>query len=117
MPNGIHFSRKNFYGLKFSHFYAQKIFTDLKFFLPENSTALTLMNFFSRTRCVMFQGQVERKANNIKNLLVYRDRHVIVAINPECVHLFTDSSPRVREMMIFILECIMFLGDNVIFDV
>lgn len=46
----------------------------------------------------MFKGQVERKASNIKQLIVYSDRAVVVAINPECVHIFkeaTDSSPRV----------------------
>lgn len=43
----------------------------------------------------MFRGQVERKASNIKQLLVYSDRNVIVAINTECLHLFTDNSPRV----------------------
>ena len=42
----------------------------------------------------MFRGQVERKTN-IKYLLAYSDRHVIVGINPECIHLFTDTNPRV----------------------
>ena len=46
--------------------------------------------------CVMFRGQVERKrTSNLKHLLVYSDRNVIVAINTESVHLFTDNSPRV----------------------
>ncbi len=46
----------------------------------------------------MFRGQVERKTSNIKQLLVYSDRAVVVAINPECVHLFkeaTETGPRV----------------------
>ena len=43
----------------------------------------------------MFRGQVERKTSNIKHLLVYSDRNVIVAINTECLHLFTDNNPRV----------------------
>ena len=54
--------------------------------------------YFIPYSCVMFKGQVERKASSIKQLLVYSDRAVVVAINPECVHLFkeaTDSSPRV----------------------
>ena len=46
----------------------------------------------------MFKGQVERKTSNIKQFLVYSDRAVVVAINPECVHIFkeaADTSPRV----------------------
>ena len=43
----------------------------------------------------MFRGQVERKTSNLKQFLVYSDRSVVVAINPECIHIFKDSSPRV----------------------
>lgn len=44
----------------------------------------------------MFRGQVERKKlSNLKLLIAYSDRDVVVAINPECVHLFTDRTPRV----------------------
>ncbi len=56
------------------------------------------MPVISSHSCVMFKGQVERRASSIKQLLVYSDRAVVVAINPECVHLFkeaTDSCPRV----------------------
>ena len=57
-----------------------------------NSMFICPLSYYS---CVMFRGQVERKASNIKQLLVYSDRNVIVAINTECLHLFTDNSPRV----------------------
>lgn len=50
--------------------------------------------------CVMFRGQVERKTSNLKQFLVYSDRSVVVAINPECIHIFKDSSP--REIMLYL---------------
>ena len=40
----------------------------------------------------MFHGQIERK-----QILSLSDRNVVVAINPECIHLFTDSPPRVSD--------------------
>jgi hypothetical protein len=47
--------------------------------------------------CVMFRGQVERKT---LNLLTYSDRNIIVAINPECIHLFTDENK--REILLYL---------------
>jgi hypothetical protein len=54
--------------------------------------------------CVMFRGQVERKT---LNLLTYSDRNIIVAINPECIHLFTDENKRVSVGCPTVLDTIM----------
>ncbi|XP_019853342.1 PREDICTED: FERM domain-containing protein 8-like isoform X2 [Amphimedon queenslandica] len=45
--------------------------------------------------CVMFRGQIERK-----QILSLSDRNVVVAINPECIHLFTDTQP--REILLYL---------------
>ena len=46
-------------------------------------------------RSVMFQGQIERKSS-FKQLLLYSDRTVTLAVNPHCVHLFSNDQPKVQ---------------------
>ena len=41
----------------------------------------------------MFQGLVERKkTDNLVNFVFYRDRTVIIAINPSSIHILNDTN-------------------------
>ena len=58
---------------------------------------------------------MERKrTSNLKQLLLYSDRNVVVALNPECVHLFTDSSPRVSTDPLSLTHSFPAAGDHAV---